>query len=332
MGPEVAIPETDWPTYEVPADVPRDADASPAPAAGTTPPPAATPAPSPTPAVGTPPAPAPSGGAPATPSPTGVPAAAAAEPVTANQGLEELRAQVTEQATINRTLIEQNTVLAGQLRELLTRQNQPPPAPAPAPTPEPELSEQDRAVLDRLYKLIPGLKDLPEFVAKKAALLGAAEAVPGVLSDREAAQRASDEYWAGYRDQQFTGAQDLVAKELLGDGKTAKDLDPLARHTVASALQNWVLSDPARAARYERQDQQLLGEFFAHYKAIMMAPLRRTENVAALAAAEAAPPIPRGGPSVTPSPVAPAAPTVPTDEDAIHGTSWAMHQASRRSA
>src|SRR5262245_31743379 len=86
---EGEIPEADWPTYEVPADVPRDAPASPAPAAGPPPPPAPPAPPSPAPA--TPPAGAPAAGAPATPAPAGAPGAAAAEPVPANPGVEELR-------------------------------------------------------------------------------------------------------------------------------------------------------------------------------------------------------------------------------------------------
>jgi len=320
------ISEDAWPDIPVPEDVTRS-DVPPAPRAADATPPPATPPASATPPA-TPPA-TPAAGAPATPAPAGAPAAGTPEPATAEQGLEELRRSVSEIATFNRQLLEQNTVLVQQNRDLHARLNQPPPAP-PAPAAEPP-DPQTLAIRDRMMQVFPWFKDLEELVGKKAALLGAAEAVPQVMSDRQAAQQAQDHYWDSYRDSQFQAAQDAVAKEVLGDGKAGKDLDPIVRSMVETAYRTWVTADPARAARYERQDQQLLGEFVSHYKALMIAPVRRTENVAALDAAAAAPPIPRGGPSAAPAPPAPTPPTPPKDEDALFSDSWRQFQDRRAS-
>lgn len=311
-----AIADDAWPDIPVPADVPRT-ETTPAPASGTPPPPA-----SPAPSTS-----ASASGAPATPAPAGAPAAAVPEPATAPAGMEEFQRAIAEVTAFNRQLLEQNAALIAQLRG-----GQPATPAQPAAPEPPPLSPQDIAIRDRLYGVIPELKMLAELVAKKDAILGAADAVPQITADRTAAQKAQDDYWSSYRDQQFSAAWDTVAKDMLGEGKTGKDLDPMLQSMIANAFVRWVTSDAARAARYERQDQQLLGEFAAHYRALAIAPLRRTENVAAITAAETAPPMPRGGPSTTPSSPAPTPPAPAKDEDAMYSSSWRTFQERNRAA
>lgn len=323
-GGGVAIAEDAWPDIPVPGDVPRS-EPTPAPS-GSTPPPAPTPAP-PAPGASNPPPGTPQGGAPATPAPAGAPGAVDAPPATAPDRMEEFQRAIAEVTGFNRQLLEQNAALIAEVRQLRNPATPPPAAEPPAPA----LSEADIKVRDRLYAIMPGLKILDELVAKKDAIFGAAEAVPQITADREAATAANQQYWASYREAQFAAARDAVAKEMLGEGKTGKDLDPMVQGLIAEGFRTWVTSDPQRAARYENQDQTLLGEFAAHYKALMIAPLRRTENVAALDAAAAAPPIPRGGPSIQPGPaVTPPAP--PKDEDALYSQSWDTFQTQRRTA
>lgn len=318
MGADTAIPDSDWPDYEVPADVPR-AEVTPAPAADTTTPPAP-----PASSSGTPPAtpaPAQATGTPATTPPAGAPSAASPEPSTAPNELQQIQAGLREMAEFNRSLVEQNRVLTERLSQLTAQ----PPTPAAPPAPVEPPDPQTLAIRDRMFQVFPWLKDLEELAGKKTALLGAAEAVPAITADRTAAQEADRQYWENYRNQSFQTVVSSIAAEVLGQGKTFKDVDPAVASGIAEAFRVWVINDPKRAARYEGQDPALLGEFVDHYKAVTIMPLRRTENVAALDAAAAAPAIPRGGPSVQPGPAAQpsAPPAANNDEDEIHSRSWA---------
>lgn len=285
------------PSYELPASVPRGGD--PQPPVPPVQPPAAPPAP----AGGTPPAPA--GGAPAgQPSDEQIP----------RYRLDEV---VSDRDNLRTLVLEQQR----QISQLLQRFGQTPGPAAPAAPPPPQLTPQDIAIRDRLYGIIPGLDklaDLLPFLERRDAIFGAADAVPAWRS-------AEDQYWDRYANDSVSSIADEFAKFQLGEGKAAKDLNPIVLDSIRAAFTRWVTSDPARAARYEREDPSIPKEFWGVYRATVFDPIRRSQQAAVL---ENQPPaLPRGGggaPAGSNTP--PSAPPAPAgdDEDAIHARAWGI--------
>lgn len=295
----------DWPTFEVPADVPRDEPAAQDPAAGD--PNAAPPA---DPAGGTPPAqppatpPAPTGGAPASPE---------GGEVIPKHRLDETIADRDRY----RTLVETQ---ARQIEALLQRLGTPatPPAADPnAPPAAPELTPQDRQIRERLLSVIPELSRLPEVLE----LLSKKDDLLGVVGDagrwRENEQAITDQFVQTSVDTVF----DRVAAFTLGEGKKGKDLNPLVQQSVVAAFSRFVASDAGRRDRYERHDLTLADEFWTAYKAAVYDPIRRDANAQLLERAGSPPAVPQGGSQTPPTPPAPR-PADGIDEDTVHTNAW----------
>lgn len=286
------------PSYEIPAGVPRDGD--PQPPVPPVQPPATPPA--------TPPAapPAPTGGAPA-----GQPG---------DEQIPRYRLdEVTQQRDHFRQLFERQQQQIDMLMQRIGQPAGPPAAPQPEP---PQLTPADIAIRDRLYSLVPGLNrlgDLLPLLEHRDAILGAAEAVPTWRS-------AENQYWDRYANDTVVSIGNEMAALVLGDGKTARDLDPETIAGIRAAFTTWITRDPQRAMRYEREDPSIPKEFWSHYKARHFDPIRRTQQAALLA--QEPPRVPQGGggapaASVTP-PATPPANNNGTDDDAIHGRAWGM--------
>lgn len=287
------------PTYEVPAGVPRESGDPQPPT-----PPVQPPATPPAPGAGTPPAP--TGGAPAgQPPETQIP----------QYRLDEVSRQRDEY----RVLVERQQQQIDFLMQRFGQPQAPPPPAAPEP---PQLTPQDIAIRDRLYAIVPGLNRLAEmlpFLEHREAIMGAAEAVPTWRS-------AENQYWDRYANDTVVAIADEVAKLVVGDGKTARDLDPETVAGIRASFTAWVTRDPQRAMRYEREDPSIPKEFWGWYKAKHFDPIRRTQQAAALT--QEPPRVPQGGGG------APAASQTPPaqrpannngdDEDAIHRSAWGM--------
>lgn len=295
-----AAADATWPDYQVPAEVTPDG-----PVAATPP---ADPATPPAQPAADPPA-APTGGAPGQP-----PGDDGAIPAyRLNETRERFEAIVTQQADQIRTLT--------SLVERLTAGQTPtgtPPVGEPAAPPSP----QDLAIRERLLSVFPELKlldELKEIAAKKADLLGAADAVPRW-------NRAETEHYDRYAETSMNTVYDKLAVLMIGDGKTGKDLDDLARGGLLNTFSQWVMRDPARAARFEAFDPKVIDEFVAAYKTSMIDPVRRDRNAALLTRAQNPPALPQGGPASAPSPAAPNTLNL-NDEDAVHAAAWAGRDA-----
>lgn len=304
---------TDWPTFEVPASVPRD-EPAPGPAAGApnaATPPAAPATPPAAPAGGTPPAqppaaatpPAPTGGAPASP-----------------EG-----GEVIPKHRLDETIAERDRARAEgaakdrQIAELTARLQAggTPPAAPPAPA-APTISPEDQRVRERLLQVFPELKavlEAQDLLARKDDLLG-------VVGDagrwRQNEQAITDQFVQTSVDTVF----DKVAAFTLGEGKSGKDLNPLVQQSVVAAFSRFVASDQVRAARYERHDLTLVDEFWTAYKAAVYDPVRRDANAQLLERAGNPPAVPQGGSTTPPVPPAPK-PADNNDEDAVHANAWA---------
>jgi len=293
-GGSTAVAE---PAYEIPAGVPRDGD--PQPPVPPVQPPATPPA--------TPPAapPAPTGGAPA------------GQPT--DEQIPRYRLdEVTQQRDQFRALVERQQQQIDFLMQRFGQAPAPPPPPQPA---APQLSAQDIAIRDRMLAIIPELQRLPEllpFLEHRDAIMGAAEAVPTWRT-------AENQYWDRYANDTVGSIANEMATLVLGEGKTARDLDPEAIAGIRAAFTTWVTRDPSRAARYEREDPSIPKEFWSHYKARHFDPIRRTQQAALLT--QEPPRVPQGGGGAPAASVTPPA-TPPAnnngDDDAIHGRAWGM--------
>lgn len=298
----------EWPTFDVPAEVPKpDAPpvaATPPPAPGTPATPPATP-----PVAATPPAQptTPPGGAPATPP----------GPVDENVPKYRLDADREKFESIINTLTQQNA----RLMDLVSRgaPGQPPPPTPETPAP---LTPQDLIVRDRLYQVVPELKILQELVPHLKVLAEKKDALLGTVDQGARMQNAEETYWDRYVERTLASIYDRIAVMQLGEGKTAKDLDDLAKTGVFGAFRGWVTKDKARADRYNSEDPKLIEEFWSAYKAAVYDPQRRDADAALLARAQTPPTLPIGG-GGTPIAPAPPAPVNNLDEDAVHKRAWA---------
>ena len=282
--PGAPAPAAD-PSYELPADVPRDDDAPPPGGAPPQPP-----APPSTPAG------AAEGGTP--PADESIPRHRFDETLAERDRLAQLVATQTQQINL--------------LLERLTT------GPAPAEPERPQPSPQDLEIRQRLLAVFPelGMLDqLRDVVAQREQLLAAAEAVP-TWRQRE------EQYYDQYAERSIASVFDEAAEHTLGKGKAGKDLDPLVQESIKQTFIRWVTMDPQRAARYEREDPSIPKQFWAAYKAAHYDAMRRDQQAQLLARADHPPKVPQGGPGAPPPPTAPSALDL-NDEDAVHKAAWA---------
>ena len=174
-----------------------------------------------------------------------------------------------------------------------------------------------QAILARLYEVAPELKGLIE---RAQDVLAAAEMLPQQKQQIEAR-------WNVVAQRTIGTLFDNAAKTLLGDGKTGKDLTPVAQRRLHADFSHWCMADQSRVTRYENEDPALVGEFLAEVRATYVDPLRRAAVAPAVARAKTAAALPQAGgaaPVATPQPK----PNL-DDEDAVHARGWAVLQEQR---
>lgn len=308
--------ETAWPEYELPAGALSD-DAAREPATETTPPASSVAAPPP---VETP-TPPPVAGAPGSTEP---PASPTPPP---SELLPKYRLDEANEKT--RLAIARAEAAERELAQLRSRPPQPPatPAPvtAPAPPIDPEVAEKNAAIRARMLEVFPEFAKLERLVK----LADQGEVIEGATDAIQGYREAVSLYFDQFAKTQVSGLEAMAATALLGDGKKAEDLSEAAREQIGLAFFTWLKKDPARAARFDRLDPTLVGEFWPSYKAAVFDPIRRVESAAAIHAVEHRQPVPTGGSTTAPMTPAPPKPAVPHDEDAIHAAAWKEVVASR---
>jgi hypothetical protein len=207
------------------------------------------------------------------------------------------------------------TRLRAEVEQLRTAR---PPAAAPPPAaPLTEDEAQAQRVRDRLYQIIPGLRNLDN-LAKLAERSGD---IDGALSAIQGYQQAENAFYESHADTQCKAIYEEAAK-LLGPGKTAADLPEMTKQGIDVAFSRWVAADPQRTARYDRLEN-LVGEFWPVYRAAMYDPMRRSSSAEALTTHANRPPVPVGGGGGAVTTTAPTRPAAETEDD-VHARGWAQ--------
>jgi hypothetical protein len=200
------------------------------------------------------------------------------------------------------------------LDQIMTRFGEPKPPAQPAAPPAPE-DPKAKAIRDRLYEVIPGLKLLDKLGANFDRILEAAEMVPESRTQNE-------RYWDAVALHTTNQLFDGYATMTLGKEKTATDLSDAQRLQLHEDFATWVMRDQSgrRRQRYEALDGKLVGEFLTGVRTTYIDPLRRTAAAPVARRIAAARTLPRGG-GATPVATAPPKPK-PQDEEAVHSAGW----------
>lgn len=189
---------------------------------------------------------------------------------------------------------------------------------------EPAEDPRMARVREGLFKAMPELKTLLEKIGPKTdALASLADDAP-----RWGAQNKA--YWGGVAARTTSAVHDGVAKALLGDGKSGKDLDPELAEDVREAFIKWIERDNTggRVDRYEAQDANLVSEFLQAWSARYIDPARRLAAVSVADRGQRLQRLPVQGSGGTPPAAAP--PKVDlNDEEAVHGQGWKVMQELR---
>lgn len=299
---EAPATQTDWPSFDLPAEVTRD---EPAPAVAATDP-ATPPATDPATQPATDPAAQPTA-QPTTP--TGGPAGPTAEESVPKYRLDDQRTQFEG---VIAELRAQNERLTALVERSVGGQR----SPAAEPPPEPP-DPQRAAIREKLFEAIPELAWLEKLrgVAERSdELFKSADTVKQITAAEAA-------HYDRYANRTFDTLFDKIAALTLGEGKTGKDVPDLVKPGVVSSWVRWVTTDKARSARYDAEDPKLVDEFWGLYKAATFDTARRDAAVATLQRGTPAVPVGGGG-----HPVASAVPQPKPsnlDEDEIHNRAWA---------
>lgn len=211
---------------------------------------------------------------------------------------------LTEQATKDRAeLARLRAVVAGALG--ITDPSKPVPR---------ELGEREKAIKARLEQLFPELAVLRELAEQKDGLLGLAKSAPEF-------QRQNKAFWDRVATNMLDGVESAIAPLLLGEGKTAKDMNEKARARWRMDFVSWVDSDPRRVDRYQALDRTLIDEYREEIEETTVNPLRRQFGAGTIKRASAAARLPVGGSSSAPVSTGKKT-TVPKDEDAAADAAW----------
>lgn len=193
------------------------------------------------------------------------------------------------------------TRLKGVLNQLLTgtKASADPNAPPPDP--------RNAKIRDKILELVPELKHLSALTQNHT-------------QQQEAETRRQDQFAV----RTIQGALTHAAAQMLGEGKTFKDLDRNAQIWLKDSFVSWVLADDERAARYDAGDTNgMAAEFWTSYNQVMRATAIRTQNTAVLDRGARRANLPSQGSSAAPV----GQPTPPlnfSDEAAVHKAGWAQ--------
>jgi len=184
-----------------------------------------------------------------------------------------------------------------------------------APAKPRELTAREQAVQKKLFELIPGLEHIKDLVDQKESLLGLAASVPDF-------ERQNKQYWDRVAKSTMDALDASVAKTMLGDGKTAKDLPKEIQARFRRDFFNWVQNDAERQGRYESLDATLIEDFAKEVDATLVAPLRRRYGADVVNRAKAAGKLPIGGSSSAPVSGQKPKEKPSLDEDTVADAAW----------
>jgi hypothetical protein len=126
----------------------------------------------------------------------------------------------------------------------------------------------------------------------------------------------------------ITQALNHVATTVLGEGKTAKDLNPRQASWARKAFIDWVLDDPGRRTAFNDGEMPDVKQFWTEYNQDMIAGSVRATNADVERRAGRIAALPSGGPSQAPVGTPPPDLNY-KDENAVHKAAWAAATAGR---
>lgn len=147
------------------------------------------------------------------------------------------------------------------------------------------------------------------------------------LGDLTAAQQAQaaaeDERQNRFATRQIGLALDTAAKEMLGEGKTGKDLSPSAATWLKDAFITWITSDKGRSERFDAGEVDgMQAEFWGEFSRYFRATAVRAQQTTVLERGQRRANLPTQGASSAPVGTTPN-PLNMNDEAAVHKASWA---------
>lgn len=189
---------------------------------------------------------------------------------------------------------------------------------------KPAMDPKTVRLRETMFQIMPELKDLVEKLHPKAAeIMGLADSAPQWGEQQK-------NYWQGVARRTEGALHDGVAKMILGDGKSAADLEPEMLDDIRDGFVRWVERDQtgARVGRYEAQDGSLVQEYLKAFGARYIDPVRRGAAANVITRGRTLQKLPQSGGSGVPKAAAP--PVVDNnDVDAVHGRAWAVLQQLR---
>lgn len=186
---------------------------------------------------------------------------------------------------------------------------------APAAAAKPVLSEGDQKIVDRFYQLFPQMREIEKLLPHTESLLKVtSEVVPQL-------QQSSKAHWERVSHHMYGLVDDGVAKVMLGEGKTGKDLGPEAQTRFRNDFYVWLQQDRSRQERYASLDASLISDFASELEHTYVAPVRQRYGATVTQRAAAAAALPTGGGGAAPVVAKPPVHN-PKDEDATHKEAW----------
>lgn len=178
----------------------------------------------------------------------------------------------------------------------------------PAAPPDPRL-ERMKGVLLQIFPELANLSQLAQHTHQTS-------------QEREREQNA-------FAVRTLKGVFDHAAPQLLGEGKTAKDLPKHVQIWLKDSFITWVTSDPAREERYDQGDTAgMAAEFWNDYNAAMRATSVRVQNAGEQQRGQRRANLPQQGSSAAPVGTPPPNLNL-KDEDAVHKAGWAFASGGR---
>lgn len=230
---------------------------------------------------------------------------------------------IAQRDEASRAVRVQHEIITEQRQQIATMQamvtrlmggEQPAPG-APAVQPKTPLSEGDQKIVDRFYQLFPQMREIEKLLPHTESLLKVtSEVVPQL-------QQSTKAHWERVGHHMYGLVDDGVAKVMLGEGKTGKDLAPEAQSRFRNDFYTWLQQAPSRQQRYANLDATLVSDFASELEHTYVAPVRQRYGASVTQRAAAATNLPTGGGGAAPVVAKP--PTHnPKDEEGTHSEAW----------
>jgi hypothetical protein len=320
-------------SYSIPGITPeRTAEAAPAgePAPVATPAPNAQPIAAAAPAAAAPPAkPGEVGGTPAAHPSAGEPGSETIPKYRLDETIQQ-RDQATSAVRIQHDIIteqrQQIATMQAMVNRLMNGEQPVPGAPAAVTPTKTPLSEGDQKIVDRFYQLFPQMREIEKLLPHTESLLKVtSEVVPQL-------QQSTKAHWERVSNHMYGLVDDGVAKVMLGDGKTGKDLTPESQQRFRNDFYIWLQQDRGRQQRYANLDASLVSDFASELEHTYVAPVRQRYGASVTQRAAAAVALPTGGGGAAPVVAKPPSAHNPKDEEGTHNEAWSRVVQMRQTA